>query len=242
MASPFQPGDLVRRFAALHGWQIAERCILVEGEHDQRYFAIADRLYAQKTGHRLLGGRLSVFPTGIGEDGGAFGLQRHFHPLRANIDCDLTPNGQKVFHAIAMFDDDLEGRRGFSALTGQHLNYRKWRDVFLLCRILPRTTRDPEQLYKLIETANGAWRGMDCEIEDLVSISVVNAFVSENPSAVRHPIERRGNGIHCSFQRHAKADFIRFVETHAMIGDVEAIVEYLKSLRYLLGLPPDGER
>src|SRR3954451_9970102 len=102
MAGSFKAGDLVRRFAALHRWPIAERCILVEGEHDQRYFSLADKFYVQKTGLRLLGSRVSVFPTGLGEEGGAFGLQRHFHPLRANMDVDLTEDGKKVFHAIAV--------------------------------------------------------------------------------------------------------------------------------------------
>jgi hypothetical protein len=241
MGTVFQPGDLVRRFATLHGWPVAERTILVEGEHDQRYFALADNLYACKTNLRLLGRRLAAFPTGLGGDGGAFGLQRNFHPLRSNMDCDLTSEGRKVFHAIALFDNDLEGKRGFAALTGQHLNYRKWRDVFLLQRVIPRSTRDCDQIAKLVNAANATWQDMDCEIEDLVSVDLINAFLQENPGAVTRDPERHNNGIHCSFQRHAKGPFIRFVEAHALLPDVEQIVELLKSLRYHVALPPDGE-
>jgi hypothetical protein len=241
MAAAFETGDLVRRYAALFRWPVAERSIVVEGEHDQRYFALADKLYFEKTGLRLLGKRLAAFPTGIGDDGGAFGLQRHFHPLRAIMDHDLTPDGKKVFHAIALFDDDLEGKRGFGALTGQHLNYKKWRDVFLLQRILPRSSRDSAQVTKLVDEANSRWKGMDCEIEDLVSLDVIKAFVADIPAAVFRPTEEKAGGAHSFFKPHVKASFIRFVEANALLCDVASIIEVLKSLRFHLGLTPDGD-
>src|SRR6266496_1408454 len=118
MGTAFQPGDLVRRFAGLFNWPVAKRSIIVEGEQDQRYFGLASQLYYKQTGLRLLGRQIAAFPTGIGEEGGAYGMQRHFHPLRAIMDKDVTLDGKKVFHAIAVFDDDTEGRRGFSALAG----------------------------------------------------------------------------------------------------------------------------
>lgn len=241
MAAAFEPGDLVRHYAGLFHWPVAERTIVVEGEHDQRYFALADRLHSEKTGLRLLGKRVAAFPTGIGDEGGSFGLQRHFHPLRAIMDRDVTHEGRKVFHAIALFDDDLEGKRGFGALSGQHLNYRKWRDIFLLQRVLPRTTRDPIQLAKLVDEANAPWKGMDCEIEDLISLDVIRAFVAENSGAIFRPLEEKAGGTHCFFKPHFKASFIRFVEANALLYDIVSVVEMLKSLRYYLGLSPDGE-
>ena len=237
----FQPGDLVRRFAALYGWPVRERTVLVEGESDQRYLELADRLYKAETGLSLISPQIAIFPTGIGDDGGAFGLQRHFHPLRTIMDRDVTLDGKKIFHAITLFDCDLEGRRGFGALTGQHLNYKKWRDVFLLQRSLPRTTRDATQLAKLIESTNQVWRGLDCEIEDLVGSSVISAFVEENPGAVFRPHEERSGGVRCFLKREFKAPFRRFVETNALLRDIEQLVETLKFLRYHLGLVPDGE-
>jgi len=153
----------------------------------------------------------------------------------------MTPNGQKIFHAIALFDSDTEGKRGFSSLTGQHLNYRKWRDVFLLQRVIPRTTRDPVQIAQLVDKANENWRGMDCEIEDLVSASLIKAFISENPGSVQRPLEELNGAVHCRFHRPAKATFVRFVEDNAMLQDLNLVVEALKSLRYHLGLQPDGE-
>ncbi len=231
----------MRAFATLYHWPVAERSILVEGEHDQRYFILASRLHAQKTGLSLLGSRLAIFPTGIGDEGGAFGLQRHFHPLRAIMDRDVTREGRKVFHAIALFDDDMEGNRGFSALTGQHLNYRKWRDVFLLQRVIPRSTRDPDQLAKIVTSSNASWKGLNCEIEDLVGIDIIKAFVDDNPTSLIRQLDERGAAVHCSFKRHAKADFIRFVEKNAVFEDLNTIIEVLKSLRYHLGLAPEGD-
>ncbi len=214
---------------------------MVEGEHDQRYFALADRLHYEETGLRLLGKRVSAFPTGIGDEGGSFGLQKHFHPLRAIMDRDVSQEGRKVFHSIALFDDDLEGKRGFGALSGQHLNYKKWRDIFLLQRILPRSTRDPVHLARLVAEANEPWKGMDCEIEDLISFEVIRLFVADNPGAIFRPLEETAGGFHCSFNPQFKARFIRFVEANALLRDISSVVEVLKSLRYHLGLPPDGE-
>jgi hypothetical protein len=241
MEGLFKPGDLVRQFVTLHRWQLAERVILLEGEHDQRYFALAARLYSERTSLSLLGPRLAAFPTGIGDEGGAYGLQRHFHPLRAIMDCDVDAEGHKVFHAVALFDDDYAGRRGFAALTGQHLNYRQWRDVFLLKRSISRSTREPSQLTKLIDKDNLAWRGLDCEIEDLVDLGLIQAFVREHSRCVVADPDVRDGGIHCRFTSDGKTQFIRFVESNAGFADVQRIVEILKSLRYLVGLPPDGD-
>jgi len=237
----FQPGDLVRGFAALYGWPIKPRSILVEGEHDQRYFGVADRLYAAETGLQLIGNKLAIFPTGIGDEGGAFGLQKHFHPLRAIMDRDVDRDGHKVFHAIALFDSDLEGRRGFAALSGRHLSYRKWRDIFLLERCLPRTTRDSAQLEKLVATTNVPWKGMDCEIEDLVSPDISECFLQENPNAVFRTNEERAGGMHYFFRPQYKSKLVKYVEDYALLADVQRVVEVLKSLRFYVGLPPDGE-
>lgn len=157
------------------------------------------------------------------------------------MDRDVTQDGRKVFHAIAVFDDDLEGKRGFGALSGQHLNYRKWRDIFLLKRVLPRTTRDPIHLAKLVEETNAPWKGMDCEIEDLISLDVIRAYIAENPGAIFRPVEEKAGGTHCLFKPQFKASFIRFVEANALLCDIMSVVEMLKSLRFHLGLLPDGE-
>jgi hypothetical protein len=241
MTTSFQPGDLARGFANLFKWPIAERTIIVEGEHDQRYFSLASQLYREQTGLHLLGRRVVAFPTGIGDEGGTYGMLKHFHPLRAVMDKDLTPTGKKVFHAIALFDDDIEGRRAFNALAGQHLNYRKWRDIFLLKRVLPRTTRDGYQLMNLIESENVAWKGMECVIEDLVSFDVITAFLKDHPGAMLREPEQNAGGIHCVFRPQFKSMFVRFVECNALLEDVQHFVDVLKSLRYHVGLPPDGD-
>ena len=231
----------MRQFAALHKWPVKERTILLEGESDQRYFALADRLYAEQYGRRLIGDKIAAFPTGIGEDGGSFGLQRNFHPLRAIMDKDVTSDGKKIFHAIAVFDNDLPGVRGFGALTGQHLNYRKWRDVFLLQRVLPMKTRDPVELAKLVDVENASWKGMSCEIEDLVSAELIKEFVNGASNCIEREIEEKNGGLHCFFRSHAKPNFLRFVEENAVLRDVESIVELLKALRFHMELPPDGD-
>jgi len=242
MAAQFNPGDFVRKFAAHHRWPIAEYSILVEGEIDQRYFTLADTLYFKENGARLLGNQVSVFPTGIGEQGGAYGLQRHFHPLRANIDMDRTPDGNAVFHAIALFDNDSEGKRGFNALTGQHLSYRPWRDVFLLHRRIPRTTRDPAQVEKLVAASNVNCRSLDCEIEDLVCLDLVKVYGEANPRAFFRPTLVVDADIRVSVSKGEKGRFCSYVEQNALLSDINALVDVLKALRYFMGLDPDGDR
>ena len=242
MRPAFQPGDIAREFASRRGWKISKLNILVEGEHEQRYFSLADRLYREKENKALLSSQISIFPTGIGDEGGSFGLQRHFHPLRAIMDVDLSADGKRACYAVALFDDDIPGRRGFQSLTGQHLTYRKWRDVFLLQRVLPRSTRSPEQMERLVSETNQRWQGIDCEIEDLISIDLLRVFLEEDHQAAeREPQELLG-GVRCSLTGAGKAKYVRFVEKNALLEDVMCLVDFLKSMRYHLGLEPDGDK
>ncbi|EEF62495.1 hypothetical protein [Pedosphaera parvula] len=241
MGTSFQPGDIARAFASRRGWKISKLNILVEGEHEQRYFSLADRLYRQKENKALISTQISIFPTGIGDDGGAFGLQRDFHPLRAIMDVDLSADGKRACYAVALFDDDMPGRRGCNSLTGQHLTYRKWRDVFLLQRLLPRSTRSPEQMQKLVDEANQPWRGIDCEIEDLISIDLLSEFLKGNHKAAEREPQEVAGSVRCSLTSAGKAQYVRFVEDNALLADVRCLVDFLKSMRYHLGLEPDGD-
>ena len=214
---------------------------MVEGEHDERYVKLAARLYHRETGRHLLGRDLVVFTPGIGENGGADALQRNFPVLRGIMDVDLTPEGKNVYRAIVLLDQDSAGLRGSRALTGSHSNYKLWRDVFLLCRKLPRHSRDLVQLTRSIEANNAPWKGMECEIEDLVDIDLLEEFLRQNPGAAVREIERRADGHHCFLRPHYKGQLVRFVEKNAQLRDVSVLVEVLKSLRYHLGLPDDRE-
>ncbi len=75
---PYLPGDRVRLFASLKGWPIATNMVMVEGILDQKYFYLADWHYFQETGRKLICSELSLFPPGIGDEGGTDSIQEEY--------------------------------------------------------------------------------------------------------------------------------------------------------------------
>ena len=139
-----------------------------------------------------------------------------------------------------MLDNDPKGKQTYRALTGRHTNYRENRDIFLLHRKFPRHTRDPNHLTKSIAQENAEWTRLDCEIEDLINIELLEYFLENNPNS----IEKRSNindTHHIKFKSYAKASLYRFIEENALYEDLFSIVEVLKSLRYYVGLDTEGE-
>lgn len=230
------PGDHVRWFAGQMKWPICRNNILVEG-NDSRYFALASELYMKETGVNLLAD-LAIFPTGDGDDGGTYGIQRHFPTLRTLIDTDTDLNGKKLFMAIALVDYDAAGKHACRSLAAKYTRFKENRDVFLLRRTLPRVTCDSTQLGIAIEKANDAWKALDCEIEDLVRADLLHEFVRSSGSALRRPPVFLNGAHHCEFSDGAKPEFLRFVQKSASLQDLDLVVEVLKSLRFYLRLTP----
>jgi hypothetical protein len=239
--SEFRPGDHVRWFAKLRGWEIAENTVIVEGETDQRYFQLADRHYTKKTEKQLICNRFGIVPVGIGPDGGTYNIANHFPTFRNIVDNDTTPDGRKLYHSIALLDDDQKGKFTYKALTGRHTNFRKNRDIFLLKRSLPRNTRDIDQLTNAIARANNEWRQLDCEIEDLINIELLESFIDENSDSVVYRQSNNRGVHHIKFKDYAKASLFSYVEKMAMYEDMTMMIEVLRSLRYYVGLDDEGE-
>lgn len=237
----FRPGDHVRWFANKRGWGLAENIVIVEGESDQKYFELANKIYFKKTKKNLISNRFTIVPVGIGIDGGANNIASIFPIFRSLVDDDTTPEGVKVYHTIALLDSDPKGKQTYRALTGRHTNYRENRDIFLLHRSLPRNTRDFNQLSQSIAQANSEWRQLDCEIEDLINIDLLESFISENDNCV---VCRKSNerGVHhIKFKNYAKAPLFRYVEKMAIYEDLTSMIEVLRALRYFVGLNDEGE-
>jgi hypothetical protein len=221
------------------GWPVGANNILVEG-NDSSYFALAANLFRQEYNRDLLAG-LAVFPTGDGDAGGTDGILRHFPTFRSLIDTDVDINGVRLFQAIALLDCDSAGKNAKNGLTARYTAYQEHRDVFLLQRRLPRTTRSPKQLGNAIDRENEAWKRLDCEIEDLLSLPLLETFVKQATRPLRcDPVHLNG-AHHFEFNEGVKPALLRFVSEHARLKDVEMIVDVLKSLRYYMGLSPDGD-
>jgi hypothetical protein len=212
---------------------------MLEGRSDAEYFRLADLKYqAQHAGQKLICDKLSLFQVGDGDAGGVENIKDKFAYLREVLSTESYNVASERIMAIVLMDNDYEGRRGAQFLDKR--GFKLHRDVFLLARTLPRQTRDPYQMSRLITDANAPWADIDCEIEDLLSRDLLDLFAEMEPSCVAREPQFRGDGHHYEWTRDGKAKLLRFVRQEASYCDVAGIVELLKSLRYLLCLPPDG--
>jgi hypothetical protein len=236
-----KPGDHVRWYAKKKGWSLARANVMVEGLHDQNYFQLASDLYCKQHGLMLVGKNLSLFPSGLGNNGGTEGIEKCFPMLRELIATDVD-NDKQLFRVVALLDDDTRGRATLNVLTRRNLNFSQNKDIFLLKReYTSKQTRDPRQLANLIEKANEAWKDLHCVIEDLLSWDILSAFCEEYPNCRPNTQLRLPGAHHLGFAMHAKAPLFRFVCEHAVLKDVDRLLDTLKFLRWCLGLPPKGD-
>lgn len=234
----FTPGDHVRWFADRMNWPLAPNNILVEG-NDAHYFELAARLYRKEHNRDLLAD-MSIFPTGDGDVGGTYGILRHFPTFRSLIDTDVDANGNRLFKAIVVLDSDSAGKNARNGLTAQYTIFQEYRDVFLLFRRMPRTSRDPVQLGKATTKENASWKRLDCEIEDLLGADLLQSFVKQATRPLRREPIFLDSAHHFEFHDGVKSELFRFVKERARLDDIHAVVEVLKSLRFYLGLAEDG--
>ena len=235
-------GDIVRLYADRKQWRLLRKNVMVEGDRDVRYFELASRLYSTAVGRSLVGKDLSILSAGTGNQGGTDGVFEEFPTLLKIIQTDCDAQGIALFRVVALLDNDRAGQSLEKALFTQYRTMRPGRDVFLLNRVLPRTSSEPTVLARQIDTANSGWKGLDCEIEDLLGGSLLDAFLAEMPNALVRPIGEVSGHRHFEFSDNAKSRLVLYAEDHAMIQDIDGIVEILKSMRFYLGLDPEGAR
>lgn len=213
---------------------------MVEGDADVRYLTLSDELYAGVHGLHLVGKDLAIFSAGSGDAGGTDGILEEFPTLHKVIRSDCDSNGAVLFRVIAIVDNDAAGRNLRNGLLQQYRSLRQNRDIFLLQRVMPRTTSEHAALGKQISQHNEQWRGLDCEIEDLLGEELINCFLADEPNALKKPPNRAGKHCHYEWTEGAKGRLFRFTKTYAELKDVEQLIELLQSLRFYLGLPIVG--
>jgi hypothetical protein len=233
---------MAAKFAHARGWSLDTYNIMVEGVRDVDLFRLADRKYSEESRRTLLSNGMTVFAAGTGDDGGTSGIVRYFSTLKQLIDVDLTEDGRRLFRVVALLDDDTEGQKAHRILTGpMSHNFRDYYDVFLLRRVMPRTTREPSHLARLTSEANSDWKGLDCVIEDLLSGTLLELFVNATPSCLMCDPKFIGERHHYKFHTHAKAPLFRFAEENGNLDELRDIAEILMAFRYYFGLDPDGD-
>jgi hypothetical protein len=230
------PGDHVRWFAQKQGWPIKRYNVVTEGESDVRYITVADRLFRAKRGRPLLTDELSVFAVGKGLNGGARRISAVFPTLRDLIDVDLGSEGQLLFKAITLLDDDPVGREAYASLTDRCVKVRGGRDVFLLARNFPRIQKRGEGYNQDILAANKRSRDIYCEMEDLLPQALVTSFLTSNGMDPAKQISVVDDAFHVELDNAAKGKLVQFCDRNASYDDLARIVDMVQSLRYYLGL------
>ncbi len=226
-------------YASRKGWKLCKANLMVEGNLDVRYFLTANDLYRAKHQKSLVGLDFSIFSAGSGDAGGTYGILDEFPTLFKLVGLDLDGNGRRKYSVGVLLDNDRNGQRAASALPKQNRSLHLWSQIFLLHRILPCRTRDSLPLGKHVESENGKYQGLQCEIEDLLAEYFIDLFMSENPrhKSVKLKVD---DGFHVSWSDDAKHGLANFAGQYGSVEDFSKIIETLKSIRFYFGLPPDG--
>lgn len=238
-SAKYEPGSHVQFLAKQKGWDLKKSSVIVEGDTDVSYFKLASKLYSGKFGKRLLGDDFSIFSPGTGDEGGTPGIIQWFPTLQNLINIDVDAASRKCFRVAALVDGDSPGKKARNALLAANRSHIENRDVFILHRIMPRKTIAPSALTKQIKINNEDWKMMDCEIEDLIDKDLLNEYFVGTPRAKRRLVEHNGE-YHVDMNRGYKGELFRFVNKYAMYKDLEKIIEVARSLRFYLGVNPDG--
>jgi hypothetical protein len=168
--------------------------------------------------------------------GGTGGVIRELISLRGYARTCLLPNGKPKYRFIGFFDNDEAGRQAVRSTKWLDTSILEYKDTFRLHPIMPLPGNlDPGAVQKAFEQQNGDFRGLNWEMEDLISPNFVEAFLSENPGALRKSIPVGGK-VHRELTPDGKARLHRFVKLNALRSDLVETVGLLKALRFYMGL------
>jgi len=227
----------VAAYAEHKGWRIGRRNLLVEGTTDVAYFELASSLFAVHHGQRLLDDQFRVVAAGLYGDGGVRGVIREMLSLHGRAESDSSLPKSARIRMLPVFDDDAAGRRCFDKLTDVDFPFRPYRDVFLLKRAYPSLKLGSDGFLDAVKDLNREWRGLDCEIEDLLSRELLAGFCDDRGDALKCPPVHLGSGHHYDFNGHCKADVLKYAQQLADLPEVIGIVRTLQYYRGLFDLP-----
>ena len=233
---------IFEKYASDKEWPVLATNLIVEGESDQLYFEFASKLYAADFGKSLVGKDLAIFPPGSGDDGGTYGVQEVFNVAWTLTSHDLDKDSRRIYRIAALLDGDPKGKYTANSIVGSHRKIKMWRDIFVLHRIFPRKATDCRAVQKQVENANSQWKNLFTIIEDLFSEELIELFSNEHPQYVKNVTWGDGTvaPYHIQFQPDGKTAFRRFVFANADLESIAPLIEVLRSLRFWMGLSPDG--
>lgn len=225
--------DAVARYSESLGFVVRARTIIVEGNTDVALFELASRLEFNTTGVRLLDESLAVVSAGTGDAGGTNGVIRTLIALREMARVCLLPDGRPKYRFVGLFDNDGAGRQAVGHVQTLDTSILEYKDVFRLRPVMPRNGNlDHKALRASFEKENSVYAACDWELEDFLTTDLIDAFLSEFPTAVTRTVRIGGERSHRDFSRDGKARLHRFVRENALREDVAGVAEVLRALRY----------
>lgn len=231
-----QENDFVALYASTLGFSIGCRTVLVEGTTDVGLFHLAARLELEKTGIDLLNDGLAFVAPGERDLGGTHGVIRELVALRGMARTCLLPNGRPRYRFIGLFDNDKAGNLAVKMARSIDSSILEYKDVFRLRPVMPLTGNlDPGTMQKTFERENYAYKGLEWELEDLITQDFIEAFLANNPQALARNNTINGK-THRDLTPDGKAKLHRFIKMHAIRDDLSEVIHVLKAIRFYLGI------
>lgn len=230
------PG-LVETFAATLDWKVCANNVIVEGTSDVALFWHAAALYFERHKTAILGSQIAILAAGKANDGGVDGLNRRLNAIRQMADADRGPDGSLRYRFIGLYDNDGAGRRGVENACKFDRRLIRCSDLFLLNPIMPLASgADHATLRQRFELANAPYKGMDWEIEDLLSERLLLEFTKQHPGAIASVRELAGRK-HREFAGDGKYQLHKFVPKVATLEDLTDVVKAIRALHDYFRLP-----
>jgi hypothetical protein len=227
--------DPLAAYAKFKGYPVRSRIVLVEGTSDADLFLLASDLFRKKTGSNLMDD-IAFVPAGEKDNGGVRGVIRELLVLHNVATTVLDSSGRPRYRIAALFDNDNAGRYAVRSAPQFDIRLTEFKEMFLLRPMMPVTKNsDPNSIRSLVENANAPYRNLDWELEDLFPLSFLNAFDAEYVSAVKRTAVV-ANRSHRDLTPDGKARFHRFVKRHAILRDLDGVVEAMRAMRSYVGL------
>jgi hypothetical protein len=197
---------------------------------------LAAKLHYERHRIAILGRDFGVLFAGKQDDGGVDGLNRRFSAVRQIADADRAADGRLRHNFIGLYDNDHAGRIALQNACRFDPRLRRCRDLFLLHPIMPSSSgADYGELERRFERQNAAFRGLDWEIEDLLSERLLDGFQAVRPDAIQR-IRECGGRKHRDLTREGKRRLHEYVEEYALLEDLVEIVRLVRALRDYVGV------
>lgn len=228
--------DIFEAYVSSKPWTLRPSMVLVEGATDERLFNLADRL-ARQAGHTLLGHDIAFVASGRSDQGGTFGVAREFTTMRSLAGIPLDARGRPVYKVIGVVDNDHAGRRVISDIIRNYRGVQEFIDVIALRPAMTCfTCADASGRRQECEAVNQLFSSLDWEIEDALSPRLISLFEQRHS---REILNRRvlGGRTHFNLTKNGKTELHRLVHREATLVDLMGIVEIVRTVRSMLGLP-----